>query len=622
MVRYKHFISTGIALTICLFFSLSPSYAASAAGGDYPCDCNGGGTCYDIYTEADFDQVPWVSTFNDQGEAVSGLSAGDTVRIHYKETPYRKIIGLNNKGTAEQPITICGVKGPNGELPTISGQNATPVNGYLYGWGSSNIGDYGLILIGRSATAGDSWLHKAEHITIKNLKIEGAHASNSYTIPGTTPRSYVYGAAGIRVTNGNNISIIGCEITGNGNGIFLRGDDNSEDATITRNTLVEGNYIYENGNAGRNTEHNIYSQGVDPIFQYNRIGRMRPGAPGTEPAGGVSLKDRSSGTIIRYNWIESGARTLDLVEAEDASYVVDEPSYGNAYVYGNILINEIDDDDDYVSSLRIVHFGADNFADDSNGTCTASDPDICRTGTLYFYNNTVIVKDYRNIAQGSDWVQDRMFEISIADATVDIRNNIFHLYAPNGYPNLTLMDHHGTANLNGTNWITSGWVEHIMENEWHQWTGTINYNGTLIEGADPGFVNIGGISGDLSADDYKLVENSQAIDQSTALASQVINAGYSTNEMYQLHQYGTARAASGSAMDLGAFEYQAGPVDELPGDVNLDGTVNILDATACVNFILGTSELNGQAYNNADMNNDTVIDILDIVSIVNKILEI
>ncbi|MEN8141705.1 MAG: hypothetical protein ABFR97_10835, partial [Thermodesulfobacteriota bacterium] len=344
--------------------------------------------------------------------------------------------------------------------------------------------------------------------------------------------------------------IRGCEITNNGNGIFLRGDDNGDESTITRNTLVAGNYIHGNGNIGSETQHNIYSQGVSPIFQYNRIGRQRPGA------GGISLKDRSANTVIRYNWIESGARTIDLVEAEDASIVVAEGEYGNAYVYGNIIINEIDDTDGYAWAGHIVHFGADNFADDGTGDCTAPDPDICRNGTLYFHNNTVIIKDYRTIAQDSPWVQDRLFELSVRDATADIRNNLFHLHAPNGHPNLTLMRQHGTANLNGVNWITANWAEHALEDDYHQWTGTINYNGTLIEGSAPELAAITSISGNLTGDDYRPSASSPLIDQATPLPPTLISAGHGVNQEYERHQAGVNRNLTGAAPDLGALEYR------------------------------------------------------------------
>ena len=54
------------------------------------------------------------------------------------------------------------------------------------------------------------------------------------------------------------------------------------------------------------------------------------------------------------------------------------------------------------------------------------------------------------------------------------------------------------------------------------------------------------------------------------------------------------------------------------GDLNGDGTINVLDVIITVNIILGT-----QPYNQlGDINGDGGINFLDIVSIVNIILEI
>jgi len=58
------------------------------------------------------------------------------------------------------------------------------------------------------------------------------------------------------------------------------------------------------------------------------------------------------------------------------------------------------------------------------------------------------------------------------------------------------------------------------------------------------------------------------------------------------------------------------PEDSIPGDVNADNIINILDVIITVNMILGTSENN----NNADLNNDGIINILDVILIVNIIL--
>lgn len=545
-----NFLKKTTVLTIFIFcsffFCFLPLLALS-------CTCSGGGNCYDVTDDASFDTVPWLN-----------LAAGDTVRIHHRSEPYRRIVGLRNTGTESQPVTVCGVRGRNGELPVITGENAIPITGYLYSWGTgpgSNIGDYGVMLIGRTAQAGDHWLHSARHILIESLKITGAHQSNSYTPSGQAPRNFVYGAAGIRVTNGDNITIRGCEITGNGNGIFLRGDDNSEDATITSNTRIEGNYIYHNGNSGRDREHNIYSQGIEPVIQYNRIGKMLPSINGASPALGVSLKDRSAGAVIRYNWIESGARTLDLVEAEDALRVVDHPSYGTDYVYGNILINTIDDNDSYVSAQTITHFGADNMANDDTGDCiryNSSDRYTCRSGpfqkvsggafhygTLYFYHNTVVIKDYRSV--DNYWSQDMLFEVSTSGGTVDARNNIFHLYSPYGNPRLTLMRRYGTLNLNGNNWINSGW----QQGHWRDWSGIITINVPQTTGGLPGFVQT-------ELENFSLTSTSPAIDKGSTLSSASIALGYIPSHMYTLHQSHKTRITKGAAADLGAFEFMGG----------------------------------------------------------------
>ena len=50
-------------------------------------------------------------------------------------------------------------------------------------------------------------------------------------------------------------------------------------------------------------------------------GRSAPAADGN------NLKDRSIGTVVRYNWIESGNRQLDLVDAEDDPSVITDPRY-------------------------------------------------------------------------------------------------------------------------------------------------------------------------------------------------------------------------------------------------------------------------------------------------------
>ena len=59
-------------------------------------------------------------------------------------------------------------------------------------------------------------------------------------------------------------------------------------------------------------------------------------------------------------------------------------------------------------------------------------------------------------------------------------------------------------------------------------------------------------------------------------------------------------------------------VDFIPGDVNLDETLDILDIVIMVNMIF---ELETPNYLIADINNDGDINILDVILVVNSILD-
>jgi hypothetical protein len=66
----------------------------------------------------------------------------------------------------------------------------------------------------------------------------------------------------------------------------------------------------------------------------------------------------------------------------------------------------------------------------------------------------------------------------------------------------------------------------------------------------------------------------------------------------------------------GYYDFQAigGTVYD-DGDLNMDGTINILDVVSIVNVVL-----NGEQNDMADLNNDGIINILDIILLVNIIL--
>ena len=56
------------------------------------------------------------------------------------------------------------------------------------------------------------------------------------------------------------------------------------------------------------------------------------------------------------------------------------------------------------------------------------------------------------------------------------------------------------------------------------------------------------------------------------------------------------------------------------GDTNLDDLINVVDVVAIVQSVINSSELTGESFDNSDINNDNIIDILDIVLVVDIIL--
>jgi hypothetical protein len=58
----------------------------------------------------------------------------------------------------------------------------------------------------------------------------------------------------------------------------------------------------------------------------------------------------------------------------------------------------------------------------------------------------------------------------------------------------------------------------------------------------------------------------------------------------------------------------------ISGDVNMDGTLNVLDVVKIVNHMLATESLSEQQMYLADMNQDGIIDVFDIVELIDLII--
>ncbi len=425
--------------------------------------------------------VPW-----------SALNPGDRVDIYWRATAYKEKWCINRSGTASAPIVVRGIPGSSGALPVIDAQGAVTVTNQ-YCWNE----DRGAIKIG-----GGDGVEIPQNITIEQMEIKNAKSGVSYTGSSGAQAPYSSNAAGIFVERGYGITIRRCKIHDNGDGIFV-GSGNSYQA---RDILIERNHIHDNGYAGSDQHHNTYTSAINIVYQYNRM---------TMPAGvsGNNLKDRSANAIYRYNWIESGNRQLDLVDAPTA--VATAPGYHDSYAYGNVLI----DYQGYDNS-QLVNFGGDS-----------PDRTLWHQGTLYFYNNTVV--SYR-----SDDAQ--LIRIGHANGRADVRNNIIH--APNGP--LHIMSDAGTVNLQG-NWLKTGWKVKYLSS----WPSLLNDLGGNITGTNPGFVNAVAST----EADYRLIPGSPCLDRAIAL-NPVLGSAFAASREYVPLTFRRGRVTNGLP-DLGAFEY-------------------------------------------------------------------
>lgn len=432
---------------------------------------------YDVgpgHDYADPNEVPWES-----------LAPSSLVRIHWREQPYASKWVINTEARADAPLVVVGIPDA-GRLPVITGDGATTRLELNY-WNEQR----SVIKVGGSNLPADSLM--PAYVYIESLEVRGAHPAYSFTDEAGNADTYSDNAAAIHIEVGDHITVRGCTLTDSGNGLF---------STLTSsNVVISGNYIYGNGIDGSIYEHNSYTESFGITFENNRYGALRAGA------GGNNLKDRSAGTVIRYNWIEAGNRQLDLVESDDAAFIA-APSYRATYVYGNVLVEP-----DGAGNSQIVHYGGDS-----------GDEARYRKGTLHFYANTVVSTRTGNTT---------LVRLSTNDESMDARNNI--IVATAGDNRLAITDGSGHASVRD-NWLQQGWQPSHSTVE-----GSVDDQGNL-GGTMPGFV-------DLDGGDFHLADGSICLGAAGPLAA----GAPAVDRQYVIHQGNTARADDG-APDLGAFE--------------------------------------------------------------------
>jgi hypothetical protein len=411
------------------------------------------------------------------------------VFIHWRQAPYKEKWVINRRGTAAAWIVIAGVRGPQGQLPVIDGRDAT-TPGDLNFWNEER----GLIKIGGSNLPPDGL---PAYIRIENLELRSARPPFTFTDDSGSVRTYADNAAAIYVEKVEHLVVRDCVIHDSGNGVFTGGFGGQ-----TQDLLFEGNRFFSNGIVGSAFQHNTYTTAIGTVYQFNRFGALRAGADGN------NLKDRSAGLVVRYNWIEDGNRQLDLVDGE--AMVAAHPTYGETFVYGNVLIES-----DGQGNSQVLHYGGDG-----------GDTGLYRKGTLHFFHNTVVSTRSGNTT---------LLRLSTQDESADVRNNVLYVSADGG--RLAMLSSAGDLTLR-RNWTKPGWRDSHSG-----LTGTIDDDGSGLTSAAPGFV-------DEAAQRFRPT-GPPLVDAGTALHAAA--AGHPVLFHYLRHRMSEPRPDDG-APDLGAFE--------------------------------------------------------------------
>jgi hypothetical protein len=517
-------------------FTTSPPAAMFSGPG--PCLPSGLGLDYHVgpgQAYPTLESVPWES-----------LGAGDTVRIEYNNgVPYTGKMFISAQGTAAAPVRVCGIRGPAGQRPEIDGRNAvtrsTLQNEYGNTYFDPTLGvttqdlmqARGIIMINyRYAT--QSWgVDVPKYIQIDGLALRHAHPSYTFTNALGQKLAYRDFSAGIWIHRGQNITVADNEISDCVMGVFSRSVDSPGNVEVTSNIRLSGNYFWGHGIVGQDLQHSTYTESVGLVSEFNRYGPLRAGALGH------SIKDRSVGTVVRYNLIEGGGHAIDLVEAEDFPLTATaNPAYRSTFVYGNLIVRN--------GSLgSAIHYGGDHFG--SAAGLTWGEP-IFRQGTLYFYNNSMHVT---GLAGSKSW----LFQLSTTLETAEVFNNVFAYDATvSGGKAMRMPQSQGVAapwvsdgvvNL-GRNWTNTGWVDYF-----NPINGALNGTANLISAA----------TAPVTLTTMVPTAGGKLIDASITLPAAVS----AHPVLYQIDVNGqrSVRTMQGTAMDLGALE-ATGPATAAP----------------------------------------------------------
>ena len=348
--------------------------------------------------------VPW-ETFENNTNTL--------VKIHHRSSPYQNKLLLNYQATALKPFVVMGVPDIDGNLPIITGFEATSRSAQTDFQGQGT----GVVIIGHSGATSDG----PSYVVLDSLDIRDGKETENYTDTSGGTQPYEPYVAAVNIRSGHHITIRNCTIKNSEQGIITQ--------IGTENVHIAHNLITNIGKVSSSDRHHLNVESIGVTYEYNHVG------PPCLNCNGTLIKDRSVMPIVRYNFLQGGNRQVDLVESYNVGYAY-HPDYQQAFVYGNLFY---EDQTSLVSdSTEVLRYGGEY-----------SNTMWYRKGDLYFYHNTVI---YTRDGQNT------VFNISTLEEKIHAHQNIFHTFANNSQ--LAMVAGDGNVDF-VRNFITTGWVPYL-----------------------------------------------------------------------------------------------------------------------------------------------------------------
>lgn len=464
---------------------------------------------------------------------------GDVVNIYptmsgSSVVPYTDAILISSRGTPSAWVQIVGQPDPTyGAYPVLDFSAATATTAYAARATATGAYTLGGLWIGRRA--GMTYGYNPGYLSISNLTVTNAYPSGTVTVSGVG-HTWSEGSAGIYVEMCEHLTLADITSYGNGNGIF--GATHSDYDRFFTDYAQTGCYIH--GNSGTTPtgtpSHNTYVEAVRATYEANQYGPIRAGGQG------IGLKDRSCGTVIRYNFVSGGNGQIQCAEAQNGSDLAFAMStYNSPHIYGNITYAEPG------NGPAPVWVGGDQ-----------GNTQLERKGPVYIYHNTSVSKNDQ--AGGSpsvyrmDWANT-----SSRVCLVDARNNIWTII-----PNITnspsatgiMSTRDNSLSTDGHLYVGVNWVpkNYSLNSNGTGITGSmagvgpagrVSAANNLLVGAgtDPGMVNVG-------AGDYHLNAATQCVGSAGPLPA-AITSTYPVNKQYHSPQSTVTRT---TATDVGAYQ--------------------------------------------------------------------